>query len=69
MLCLYARCSLSIYVFLGLAGYDVGEGRPILRAYMERVRADLHPHYDEVMVRFNKFISKYTKTTSLKAKL
>jgi len=31
-----------------MAGYDVGEGRPILAAYMQRVRDQLNPHYDNV---------------------
>ena len=30
-----------------MAGYDVKKGRPILAEYMERVKADLQPHYDE----------------------
>jgi len=31
-----------------MAGYNVGDGRPILSAYMKRVREELSPHYDEI---------------------
>jgi len=31
-----------------MAGYDVREGRTILADYMDRVKADLNPHYDDV---------------------
>ena len=30
----------------GMAGFRVGEGRPIIAGYMDRVRRDLSPHYD-----------------------
>lgn len=30
-----------------MAGYDVCEGRPILTAWMQRVRDTLQPHYDD----------------------
>jgi len=30
-----------------MAGYDVRKGRPILEAYMDRVKSELNPHYDE----------------------
>uniref|UniRef100_A0A1B6F1V4 Glutathione S-transferase theta class 1 n=1 Tax=Cuerna arida TaxID=1464854 RepID=A0A1B6F1V4_9HEMI len=42
-----------------LGGYDVSKDRPILKAYMDRVRGDLQPHYTDVMKRFDKFLSKY----------
>ena len=29
-----------------MAGFRVGEGRPAMAGYMERVRRDLNPHYD-----------------------
>jgi glutathione S-transferase len=31
-----------------VAGFDVREGRPVLTEYMNRIRAELNPHYDEV---------------------
>ena len=31
-----------------MAGYDVRKGRPILEEYMQRVKEDLNPHYDDV---------------------
>lgn len=31
-----------------MAGYDVRKGRPILAEYMNRVKSDLNPHYDDV---------------------
>jgi hypothetical protein len=35
--------------------YDVRAGRPVLSAYLERVKAQLNPHYDDVhsVGRFN----------------
>ena len=30
-----------------IAGYDVRQGRPVLEAYMDRVKAELNPHYEE----------------------
>jgi len=30
-----------------MAGYDVREGRPVLKAYMDRVISDLSPEYDD----------------------
>lgn len=30
-----------------MAGYDVREGRPILSEYMNRIKAELNPHYDD----------------------
>jgi len=31
-----------------MAGYDVTEGRPVLKEYMTRVKSELQPHYDDV---------------------
>jgi len=31
-----------------MAGYDVREGRPIIKEYMDRVKNELQPHYDDV---------------------
>jgi len=31
-----------------MAGYDIREGRGVLSAYLDRVKADLNPHYDDV---------------------
>ena len=31
-----------------MAGYDVRTGRPILAEYMNRVKEDLNPHYDDI---------------------
>merc|ERR1719166_420363 len=30
-----------------MAGYDVRKGRPILEEYMNRVKGELNPHYDD----------------------
>ena len=30
----------------GIAGFEVGKGRPNIAGYMDRVRRDLNPHYD-----------------------
>lgn len=32
---------------LAMAGYHPIEGRPKLKLWLERVRKDLHPYYDE----------------------
>ena len=31
-----------------LSRYDVKKGRPVLAEYMNRVKEDLNPHYDDV---------------------
>lgn len=31
-----------------MAGFDVRTNRPVLTAYMERIRLELNPHYDDV---------------------
>lgn len=57
---------LCLFFVAGLAGYEVGQDHPAVKAYMDRVRNDLQPHYGEVMTRFNKFIEKYGDKTSSK---
>jgi hypothetical protein len=41
-------CYCSFYLYLCLRRYDVRSGRPVLAAYLERVKAQLNPHYDDV---------------------
>ncbi|XP_044731197.1 glutathione S-transferase theta-1-like [Chrysoperla carnea] len=36
-----------------IAGFDPREGRPILSAWLERVRNDVNPYYDEVLSTLN----------------
>lgn len=40
-------------MLLGIAGFDPREGRPILSAWLERVRNDVNPYYDEVLSTLN----------------
>jgi hypothetical protein len=30
-----------------MAGYDVRQSRPVLAAYMDRIKSELNPYYDE----------------------
>lgn len=57
---------IGLLFVVGMAGYEVGQDHPAVKAYMERVRNDLKPHYGEVMTRFNKFIEKYGDKTASK---
>ena len=40
-------CNFSIFSNF-LCRYDVRTNRPVLTAYMESIRKELHPHYDDV---------------------
>lgn len=42
-----------------MAGYDVRKGRPILEEYMNRVKADLNPHYDDAHKVVNMMVNKF----------
>lgn len=42
-----------------MAGYDVRTNRPILDAYMQRVKAQLNPHYDDAHKIVYKFVEKF----------
>ena len=42
-----------------MAGYDVRKGRPILEAYMARVRDELNPYYDEAHKRVYQMRDKF----------
>ncbi|XP_077288450.1 glutathione S-transferase theta-1-like [Arctopsyche grandis] len=41
-----------------MVGYDPKEGRPNLAAWMDRVKAELNPHYDEAHSIVNKIVKK-----------
>jgi glutathione S-transferase len=43
---------------LGIAGYDARTEYPKIAAWMERVRQDLSPHYDEAHCILNKMAMK-----------
>jgi len=43
----------------GIAGYDVRDKSPVLKAYMERVQDTLNPHYDEAHAAVNKMVEKF----------
>jgi len=45
----------------GMTGYDVKDGRPNIAQYMNRVRLDLQPHYDDVHSLVYKVKESYTK--------
>lgn len=40
-------------------GYDVYAGHPKVKAWMERVRSELHPYYDEAHVVSYKLLEKF----------
>lgn len=42
-----------------MSGYDPSQGRPKLAAWMERVKNELNPHYDEVHETLNYVIKKH----------
>jgi len=42
-----------------MAGYDVRQHRPILNAYMQRVKEQLNPHYDDAHKIVYKFVEKF----------
>jgi len=42
-----------------MAGYDVRDKSPVLKAYMERVQDTLNPHYDEAHAAVNKMVEKF----------
>ncbi len=42
-----------------LAGYDVRIGRPVLADYMQRIKEELSPHYEEVHEVFYAMVRKY----------
>lgn len=46
----------------GVAGYNPRLGRPKLTAWLERVRNELNPLYDEAHVIVNKLANKYEKS-------
>jgi len=52
-----------IYVFFpsGMAGYDARTEYPKIAAWMERVRQDLNPHYDEAHRILNKIAGRRAK--------
>jgi hypothetical protein len=52
-----------IYVFFpsGMAGYDARTEYPKIAAWLERVRQDLTPHYDEAHGILNKIAAKNAK--------
>jgi hypothetical protein len=55
--------SCYIYVFFpsGMAGYDARTEYPKIAAWLERVRQDLNPHYDEAHSIVNKIAARSAK--------
>lgn len=45
-----------------MAGFDPTEGRPILKKWLERVREETKPYYEEAHVILNKIVAKGNKT-------
>jgi len=43
---LLVACELAQAV---VANYDIGQGRPLLAGWFDRVRAQLQPHFDDVV--------------------
>ena len=41
--------------------YDVGKGRPKLTAWIERVKNDLKPHFDETIVKAQEVASPFKR--------
>lgn len=53
-----------------MAGFDPTEGRPVLSAWLERVRQETSPYYEEAHVIVNKISKKaFGKLDANKAKL
>ena len=45
-------------LFLSVSSLDVCDGRPVLKAYMDRVKAATNPHYDDAHKVVNKLKAK-----------
>lgn len=58
-----------IFFILGIAGYDPRDGRPKLSAWLERVRNDMNPYYDEAHVMVNRLAQKYEAEEKQQAKI
>ena len=47
-----------------IAGYDIRAGRPILSAYMDRVKTELSPHYEDAHKILNIMVKKFASDDS-----
>lgn len=52
-----------------MAGYEPTEGRPILKAWLERVREETNPFYQEAHGKLNKIASRSRDKNKNKSKL
>ena len=52
--CLVRTVFHMILYFLGMAGYDPCEGRPKLKAWLDLVKSELNPYYDQAHTLVNK---------------
>lgn len=46
----------KLFCSLELAGYDPSEGRPNIKNWMELVRKETNPHYDDAHIIINKIV-------------
>lgn len=44
-----------------MAGYEPTKGRPVLNNWLERVKNETHPYYEEAHVIVNKIVAKQNK--------
>nr|WEU54068.1 glutathione s-transferase theta-1 [Protohermes costalis] len=49
-----------------IAGYEPRDGRPKLTAWLDRIRTEMNPHYDEVHSEVNKLADKYQGQAPIK---
>lgn len=52
----FVTCTITVSV---LAGYDPRQGRPILAAWMERVKRQTNPFYDEAHATLSRLNKEY----------
>lgn len=56
------RC--DCFFLIGMAGFDATEGRPVLKEWLERVKAETQPYYKEAHVIVDKIAAKSNKTAA-----
>lgn len=44
-----------------MTGYDPTKGRPVLSEWLERVKKETHPYYEEAHIIINKIAAKWNK--------
>lgn len=47
-----------------MAGFDPTEGRPVLKQWLERVKTETQPYYDEAHAIINKIVAKASERNS-----